>query len=119
GPLGRLTSPNASDLANAAAARWFREQLAAGAIYYLPEIADYELRREMIRAKRARGLSRLAAMARRIRYEPLDTPTMRRAAELWAESYERGPPTADPRELNGDVILAAQARKVHAVVVTE
>lgn len=119
GPLGRLTSPNASGPVNAAVARWFREQLAAGAIFYLPEVADYEVRREMIRAKRTKGLSRLDALARRIKYEPLDTPTMRHAAELWAEAQNRGTPTADPKELDGDVILAAQARKVGAVVVTE
>jgi predicted nucleic acid-binding protein len=49
----------------------------------------------------------------------LDTPTMRRAAELWALARQRGTPTADPKEIDADVILAAQAERAQAVVATD
>lgn len=52
-------------------------------------------------------------------YAPLTTEVMLKAAELWAEARRRGQPTADPKELDGDVILAAQALQAGAVVATD
>lgn len=42
-------------------------------------------------------------------YIPISTATMRKAAELWAGARRKGIPTADEKEIDGDVILAAQA----------
>ncbi len=44
---------------------------------------------------------------------------MLKAAELWAESRSLGKPTADRKELYGNVILAAQALQIGGTVVTE
>src|SRR5208337_688693 len=105
--------------ANRAVAEWFRGLLLSGATVFLPEIADYEVRRELIRAKLTRSVERLDVLKGRLRYLPLSTPTMLRAAELWAQARNQGTPTADPKELDGDVILAAQAEGLRATVATD
>ena len=92
-------------------------------VIFLPEIADYELRRKLlhlIRRKQAtqRSLDRLDELCELMEYLPLDTPTMRRAAEIWCETRVAGRPTADDHALDGDVILSAQAESVDGVVVT-
>ena len=85
----------------------------------IPEIADYEVRREFLRAQRTVGIHRLDQLKEALPYLPLTTAVMLLAAQLWAEARQRGRPTADPKELDCDVILAAQARGVGATVVTD
>jgi predicted nucleic acid-binding protein len=119
GPLGRLTNPNANTPINAEINRWLWARLAAGATILVPEIVDYEIRRELLRLDRRRSLARLELLSAQLSYLPLDTSTMRRAAEMWAEVRRQGQPTADPRALDVDVILAAQAERAQAVVATE
>lgn len=106
--LGLVTNPRRSPAADACNA-WLDDLLAHGVRVVVPEIADYEVRRDLIREKRTLGLGRLDLLAARIVYLPLTTPMMRRAAELWAEARQRGRPTADAAALDADVILAAQA----------
>jgi predicted nucleic acid-binding protein len=90
----------------------------------IPEIADYELRRKLLHLI-ARGqalpqsLHRLEQLNTTLDYLPIDTATMRLAAELWAESRQQGTPTAPPEALDGDVILAAQALQIGGIVVTQ
>ena len=83
--------------------------MAGGGRVLLPEVADYEVRRELLRAGKVAGLAWLDILGQTLEYLPLTTSAMRRAAELWAEARRRGVPTADPHALDGDVILAAQA----------
>jgi predicted nucleic acid-binding protein len=88
---------------------WLNRLLQRGERIVIPEIADYEVRRELIRAGLTRSVRRLDQLLQLLEYLPLDTPTMRRASELWAEVRRTGQPTADPKALDGDVILSAQA----------
>ncbi|MCP3957885.1 MAG: type II toxin-antitoxin system VapC family toxin [bacterium] len=64
---------------------------------------------DVIRARKKPGIERLDALEASLEYLPLTTAAMRRAAGLWAEVRQQGLPTADPKALDGDVILAAQA----------
>ena len=75
----------------------------------VPEIADYEVRRELIRARRAAGIARLDAFIGQVEFLPIETAAMRRAAAFWAEARQQGRPTAPDPALDADVILAAQA----------
>ncbi|MBP1464364.1 hypothetical protein EYB53_001465 [Candidatus Chloroploca sp. M-50] len=108
GPLGIITNPNQTPDVVACTA-WLRRMLASGARVVVPEIADYELRRELLRAGKQQGLRRLDTAGRTLDYVPLTTAAMRRAAELWAELRRQGLPTAAVRAIDADVILAAQA----------
>ena len=115
GPLGEISHPRP----NREITDWLKNQLANAVEVIVPEIADYEVRRELIRAGKEKGLERLDDLKAKLSYAPLDTPTMLRAAALWAEVRNKGKPTADPKELDCDVILAAQAERAGAVVATE
>ena len=108
GSLGLVTNPRRS-VRSTACAHWLQGLIAAGARVLLPEIADYEVRRELLRANKAKGLARLDALAGLLEYLPLTTAAMRQAALFWAQARQQGQPTADDKALDGDVILAAQA----------
>jgi hypothetical protein len=108
GPLGLLTNPRVTP-DTAAGRRWLAALRASGARVLVPEIADYEARRELLRANRVRGIGRLDALGAALGYLPLTTAAMRQAAAFWARARQQGRPTADPHALDGDVILVAQA----------
>lgn len=80
------------------------------------EIADYELRRELLRIDSRRSLARLDELARELRYLPATTATWRAAAQLWAEQRRVGNVTG--AGLDGDILIAAQAIAELATVVT-
>jgi len=86
--------------------------LVGGARLALPEIAHYEVRRELVRLNAVSSLHRLDQLVSGgagMEYLPLTTDIIKRAAEHWARVRQTGQPTADPKELDGDAILAAQA----------
>lgn len=111
GPLGMVTNPRATPLA-LECQLWLDSLEPKGYKVMLPEIADYEVRRELLRAGKVNSIRRLDQLKTIINYRPITTEVMLKAAELWAQSRKRGTPTADPKALDGDVILAAQATLV-------
>jgi len=111
GVLGPLTHPKGS-AESKRCLDWFTSLVDSGVVFVLPEIADYELRREALRARRTSVAQRLDALKTLIRYEPITTAAMLEAARLWAWVRNQGQPTADPKALDGDVILAGQVAQL-------
>jgi predicted nucleic acid-binding protein len=117
GPLGQLAHPDPNRYP--ALSRWFDSHGAAGTVFLLPEIADFEVRRNLILEQHERSLLRLDNLTNRARYVPLDTDAIRLAARYWAQSRRTGRSVGDPKELNADVILAAQATLAKAIIATD
>lgn len=115
GPLGMITNPKW----NKAALEWLKAMFATDRVVMIPEIVDYELRRNMILENMDASIQLLDQLKELLVYLPIDTPTMLHAASLWAEARKIGKPTAADKALDGDVILAAQALLVDAVVATD
>lgn len=115
GPLGRIAHPRP----NQEIIRWLQRVLEADIEVIIPEIADYELRRSLLLEGLNKSIERLNELKETLTYLPLKTEIMMKAAEMWAETRKKGRPTADPKELDGDVILAAQALEVNAIIATE
>lgn len=109
GPLGIVINPKAASPLSQEGKVWLEYLPQKGYIVMLPEIADYEVRRELIRGGKTAGIERLDQLKSQIPYRPLTTEVMLLAAQLWADARNRGKPTADSHALDGDVILAAQA----------
>ncbi len=107
-PLGLLSNPNAT-AAFLAVSQWSRDCIIAGHQLYIPEVIDYELRRELLRAGKTRGIAKLDSLKSLFNYLPITTTAMLLAADLWAMARRTGIPTGDPKKLDVDVILAAQA----------
>jgi predicted nucleic acid-binding protein len=124
GILGQLCHPRKTQ--NRPVAEWLVRTLRredTQTTVFIPEIADYELRRNLlhlIRKQQAvvRSIERLDDLERLLEYLPLDTEMMHQAAAFWAEARHKGMPTAGDRALDGDVILAAQAVSVGGTIIT-
>lgn len=108
GPLGTLSNPNATAEV-ISLGRWSYDCIAAGHKLYIPEVIDYELRRELIRARKPNGITKLDGLKATFEYLPITSLAMSRAADLWAFFRQTGIPTSAPDHLDIDVILSAQA----------
>jgi predicted nucleic acid-binding protein len=105
GPLGMVSHPRAS----ADIVEWLARLVATGVQVVIPEVADYEVRRELLRADRRRGIERLNQLRLSLGFVPINSEAMLHAAAFWADARRRGRPTAVDQSLDADVILAGQA----------
>ena len=110
GPLGLITNPKRPP-ETALALTWAISMQRAGNRLMVPAIADFEVRRELERAGQTKGIAMLDAWnhSESGRYLPLSDSALRLGSKLWAKARNSGTSTADPKELDGDVLIAAQA----------
>ena len=109
GPLGMITNPRGSE-ENEACKSWLANLGFRGVEVVIPEITDYEVRRELLRAGKDRGVGRLDALKSVLSYARITTPVMLKAAEFWAIARKTGRQSAGDAALDADMILVAQAR---------
>lgn len=64
-------------------AHWAAEYIAAGHELYIPDVIDYELRRELLRAKKASSILLLHGLKASLNFLPIHSPTILLAADLW------------------------------------
>jgi predicted nucleic acid-binding protein len=108
GPLGMLSNPKSTP-ENDGCRAWLAGILAKGVEVTVSEVADYEVRRELIRSDNLGGIARLDALKLRLSYLPISTRVMLTAADLWASARKKGRKSADDTALDADMIIAAQA----------
>ncbi len=70
GPLGMVTNPKAKGVP-LACQLWLKSLLRRGERVAIPEIADYEVRRELLRAGLLRSLHRLDNLKQTLEYIPI------------------------------------------------
>src|SRR5262245_16953141 len=90
GILWLAVHPNASAVSGPIC-RWMINLALAGYEFAIPEICDYEARRELVRKPAPKQLANLDGLSRAsATYLPITTSIMRRASELWAQMRRCG-----------------------------
>jgi hypothetical protein len=111
GPLGLMVrAPGKPQVQSCLA--WLNGVMTNAAIVVIPEIAHYEVRRELIRIRAVGSLRRLEYAldpSSGFDHLTLTTDAIIKAAEFWAFIRQSGIPTASPDALDADAILAGQA----------
>lgn len=110
GVLGLLSSPNQrEEVTNSQ--EWLYSCLSRGINLVSSDLCDYEVRRGTLLAVnsslRERGLQKLDDLREFINFLPVSSIVLRKAAEIWAETRRQGLPTANPENLDADVIIGA------------
>jgi len=108
--LGAVVNPQVKSPDVQAIKQWAEAMQDAGHLLVVPAIADYEIRRELHRLKATVSLAALDLFNSEVpdRFLPIEPEAMFIAAREWGRVRNAGKPTADPKALDGDVILAGQ-----------
>ncbi len=120
--LGKATNPMLK-AESKSVNNWLDKLLESGDKIVIPEIIDYEIRRELLRASKIDGIKRLNELVNGLIFLPIDSKSMQKAAEIWAMARKKGRITSSSKSIDIDVILAAQAitfsdKQRHVVVAT-
>jgi predicted nucleic acid-binding protein len=91
---------------------WLSGLQTSGVVILIPAIADYEVRRELIRTRATAKLERLAKLRRRFNWVDITSEALEQAAHFWAILRQTGRPTAGNDALDADAILAGMASTV-------
>lgn len=111
GVLGLVSSPSNKGDAKECK-EWFYRLLARGIYVITSDICEYEVRRSLILASFintiVQGIENLDELQQVIDFLPLTKDVMKKAAILWAEARSQGISTADEKNIDADIIIAAQ-----------
>lgn len=104
-PLGYLCNPR-----NIEKTRFFKNKLKdLEVILYLPEIIDYELRRNLELEGFSKSINLLDQFRQRHQILWLESDDFLKAAELWSWCRKEGYATTENKGIDIDVILVSQA----------
>ena len=92
-PLGMISNPSATP-ANLECYNWMESLLTSGYQIIVPEIADYEVRRELLRAGKILGLARLDLLKKHTQLFTFDN-------RCYAQSRRTLGTSSKPRHANG------------------
>ena len=113
GVLGVLASPNDKQEVRDCQ-QWLYSLTIRGTYCVSSDICDYELRRSLIlesfKYDNEKSIQKLDELQSLIDFFPVTSQVLNHAAFLWANSRRQGQPTADPKTLDADVIIAAQCQ---------
>src|SRR5437899_10528522 len=88
GPLGMASHPRPAD----EIVGWLGTLLAANVEVLIPEIADYEVRRELLRAGLSKSVHRLDELQSTLGFLPITSYALLTAAQFWSDARRRGCP---------------------------
>jgi predicted nucleic acid-binding protein len=85
-PLGLVTQKTGKSPVGDACRAWMENLLVQGVRVYVPEVADYEVRRELVRAGKINSVRELDRLKSALNFLPISSAAMLLAADLWATS---------------------------------